>query len=387
MDEKHVILIVDDTPENLLVLGNMLELEGYEVLVATSGPDALKNARETPTPDLILLDIMMPVMDGYEVCRHLKADADLKNIPVIFISALGMTGEKIHAFREGAVDYVTKPFQAEEVVARVHTHIQLARTEELKREIVRRKLAEEELHNLNTKLDELVFDRTAQLKEANECLESFCSSISHDLRTPLADISSLCQILADKYADKFGSEGAELIEYILTGTQNMLDRIQALLKFSRLSHGEIVRSSIDLSSLARKIMKSLCETEPERKITLALQEGISAEVAPTLIYDVMENLLGNAWKYTGKTPNPQIEFGAEDCDGTRIFYVRDNGAGFNMAKADKLFGMFQRLHGESDFAGDGIGLATVKRIITRHGGRIWAEAEPGKGATFWFTLS
>jgi CheY-like chemotaxis protein len=168
MDEKHVILIVDDTPENLRVLGDMLELEGYEVLVATNGPDALENARTTPAPDLILLDIMMPDMDGYEVCRRLKADADLKQIPVIFISALGMSDQKVQGFREGAVDYVTKPFQAEEVVARVHTHIQLARTEELKHEIAVRKRAEEELHILNEELEQRVKQRTAELEENNK---------------------------------------------------------------------------------------------------------------------------------------------------------------------------------------------------------------------------
>jgi two-component system, cell cycle sensor histidine kinase and response regulator CckA len=184
MNEKHIILIVDDTPENLQVLGDMLESEGYEVLVATNGLEALENAKASPPPDLILLDIMMPGMDGYEVCRCLKADPDLNRIPVIFISALGLTDQKIQAFREGAVDYVTKPFQAEEVVARVHTHLQLAQLEALKHEIAERRRAEESLKEQteeltaiyeNAPLVMMIVDEHAVVKKVNSPVSAFNS--------------------------------------------------------------------------------------------------------------------------------------------------------------------------------------------------------------------
>jgi signal transduction histidine kinase len=387
MDKRHFVLIVDDTPENLRVLGEILEQQGYEVLVVTNGPDALEIARQTPSPDLILLDIMMPGMDGYEVCRRLKTDPYLQHIPVIFISAMDMTKKVVQGFHEGAVDYVTKPFQAEVVVSRVRTHIQLSRMEELHKEIEKRIIAEEELHHLNSTLEDLVAIRTAQLKEANECLESFCSSISHDLRNPMARIYSLCEILSEKYADKFDSECGELLAFILASAQNMSDRIQALLAFSRLNREELSIVPVDLSQMACTILNSFCTAEPDRKVTFTIQNDVVVQADPRLICSVMENLLSNAWKYSGKTPDPHIEFGTEHSRAGQVLFVRDNGAGFSMANADKLFGMFQRFHDEKDFTGDGIGLASVKRIITLHGGRIWAEAEPGKGATFRFTLA
>lgn len=386
MADKNLVMIVDDTPENLHVLGDMLELQGYDILVAINGLEALANAKGTPSPDLILLDIMMSDMDGYEVCRRLKADPELCKIPVIFISALGMTEQKVQAFQFGAVDYITKPFQVQEVLARVHTHIQLARMETLKEEIQKRKNAEAELSLLNKTLEDKVLERTAQLTEVNEFLDSFCASVSHDLRTPLSNIFGLCTLLHDEYSSKFEKEGIKLIDYLLSETKRIMFRIEALLDYSRLNREKLELESVDLSALTKRILANFQLHEPSRPVTLSIEENIVVKADPNLICEVMENLLSNAWKYTSKTTDPHIELGTEFQDGTLVVFVRDNGVGFDMNNSQNLFKMFHRLHSDSEFEGDGIGLATVQKIIHRHGGKIWADAKPGNGAIFRFTI-
>lgn len=365
MKTEDLILVVDDNQDNLQLLSDMLDMEGYGVCLASSGLQALALAK-TDSPALILLDIIMPGMDGVEVCRNLKKDPLLKNIPVIFLSGLDSTSQKVQAFREGAVDYITKPFQVEEVLARVHTHLQLARIEELER---------------------MVVERTAQLTEANHVLEAFSSSVAHDLKTPMNNVAGLCEILADKFSGRLGEEGAELVGFINASVQEFSSRIQALLAFSRSTRGELHCEPLDLSEMAGKIIADLRKGSPDRAVTVAIQGGLGAAADKNLVGEVLENLLGNAWKYTGKTGEARIEFGLEEVDGNRMFFVCDNGIGFNMKEAGNLFGMFRRLQSAADFPGDGIGLATVQRIILRHGGRIRAESEGvGRGSRFCFTL-
>jgi signal transduction histidine kinase len=228
--------------------------------------------------------------------------------------------------------------------------------------------------------------KAAALKEANVELEAFSHTVSHDLRAPLTNISGSCQVLTTLCGDQLDAEGQRFLGYIHDETQRMDTLITTLLKFSQLNRQELHREEVDLSNLATAIVTGLRMREPERQVACTIAADVTGFADPLLLSAVMENLLGNAWKYTGKTEAARIEFGVTEAAGKPAFFVRDNGAGFDMKEAHKLFDAFQRLHSRSEFEGTGIGLTTVQRIIQRHGGQVWAEGEVGRGATFFFTL-
>ena len=238
----------------------------------------------------------------------------------------------------------------------------------LEREIERRRLAEEEMAATNKELD------------------AFAYSISHDLRAPLRGIDGFSLALQEDYEEKLDDEGRDYIQRIRNGCGRMGELIDDMLQLSRLSRGEIKRQKLDLSAMVTEIAAELRESQPQRQAEFKIQPGLDTDADPVLLRAVLENLLGNAWKFTGKRPLTEIEFGRQQQKGRTTFFLRDNGAGFDMAYADKIFTAFQRLHRSEEFAGTGIGLATVQRIIHRHGGRIWAEAEVDRGATFYFQL-
>ena len=226
-----------------------------------------------------------------------------------------------------------------------------------------------------------------QLELANKELEAFSYSVSHDLRAPLRSMDGFSQALLEDYADKVDAEGKDYLHRIRGAAQRMADLIEALLALSRVTRSEVHRAPLDLSALAGAIAAELQQREPGRQAEWVIQGGLATEGDARLLRAVLENLLGNAWKFTAARAPALIEFGVwAGSDGWPTYFVRDNGAGFDMAYEDKLFGAFQRLHTQAEYAGTGIGLATVQRIIHRHGGRVWAEGAPGKGATFYFTL-
>lgn len=240
---------------------------------------------------------------------------------------------------------------------------------------------------LYNELEQRVRDRTAQLEVANRELEAFSYSVSHDLRSPLRAISGFSQALAESLTTGISPDTQRYLDRITTATSRMNQLIEDLLNLSRVARSELVRQECDLGEIAGAIITELQNRVPAHKVRVRMVDGIKVHADTRLLHVVLDNLLRNAWKFTGRQTAPEVEVGVQEQGGQTVYFVRDNGAGFNMNYADKLFRPFQRLHNESEFPGTGVGLATVQRIIHRHGGRIWPESAPGEGTTFYFTLA
>jgi light-regulated signal transduction histidine kinase (bacteriophytochrome) len=251
---------------------------------------------------------------------------------------------------------------------------------------VERERAHHELRVLNAGLEQRVLDRTGELQLAVKELEAFSYSVSHDLRAPLRQIDGFGLALLEDYGPRLDAEGQANLHWIRDGTQRMARLIDDLLKLSRITRTRLRAEPVDLSALATEVTSGLRRAHPQQTITSTLEAGLTADGDRGLLLIVLENLLGNSWKFTRNEAHGEVAFGAVASDGPLAYFVRDNGAGFDMAYADRLFGAFQRLHSEQEFEGTGIGLATVQRAVARHGGRVWAEGAVGEGATIWFTL-
>lgn len=248
--------------------------------------------------------------------------------------------------------------------------------QQLQKEMEERRRAEAQIQGVNT-----------ELLAANNELEAFSYSVSHDLRAPLRSIDGFSLALLDDYADKLDEDGRDYLHRVRAATQRMGTLIDDMLNLSRVTRTEMRLENADLSAMARSITTELRSAQPERRVEFRFEEGLKAVADSHLLRIALENLIGNAWKFSSKRESACIEFGRTHCDGGAAYYVRDNGAGFDPAYAERLFGAFQRLHDNAEFPGTGVGLATVQRIIHRHGGRIWAESAVERGATFYFTLS
>jgi light-regulated signal transduction histidine kinase (bacteriophytochrome) len=311
--------------------------------------------------------------------------------PFVMVTGQGDDEAAIATLRLGAADYVAKrsgyldqlTYTIEQVV--IGDRLRRA-NEQLQVELAERTRAEQEVLELNAELERRVAARTAELEAANRELESFAYAVSHDLRAPLRALDGFSRILLEDYGDVLDAEGRSHLNRILAADRRMGTLIEAMLELSRLMRGEITRAPVDLSALAREIGAGLAEAEPTRTVELVVADGLSAEADRDLVRALLANLLGNAWKFTAGHEAARVEVGETVHKGECAFYVRDDGAGFDMAYADKLFGAFQRLHRDDEFEGLGIGLATVQRIVHRHGGRVWAEGAVEGGATFSFTL-
>jgi signal transduction histidine kinase len=377
----QTILIVDDESHNRKLLETLLKPEGYHTCTAVNGEEALSLIKDH-APDLILLDIMMPGIDGYALAGMLKARAETSSIPIIMVTALTDRSSRMSGLKAGAEDFLTKPVDRAELSLRVRNLLRLKTLGDLQKQ------AQEEIRVINASLEERVQQRTTQLREANLELEAFSYSVSHDLRSPLTSIAGFSGMLAEEVtAGSAGEKSLYYLKRIRAGVQQMSDLIDSLLSLAQISRTIMRHEKVDLSAVVQAIMSTLVEHEPERVVELVVQPLLFAHGDRTLLRQVLANLLGNAWKFCGKKPKTRIIFGCESyAPNETVYFVKDNGAGFDMAYVDKLFSPFQRLHAEQEFKGSGVGLATAHRIVTRHGGKIWAESEPGQGSTFYFTV-
>ncbi|MGH8658556.1 MAG: sensor histidine kinase, partial [Gammaproteobacteria bacterium] len=382
------ILVVDDSETYLQEIGAMLRGDGYDVVMARSGEQALEMLAVQPV-DCVLLDLVMPGLSGKDTCRRIKASPVVRDVPLVMVTSVEDRDAMIEGLAIGADDYIAKSSEFEVLKARVRAQIRRKQFEDEHRRI-HEELLRSELEATEVRAARQVAEAKAalveELERKNKELESFSYSVSHDLRAPLRSIDGFSQALLADHSEALNEQGRDYLERVRASAQRMGELIDDLLLLSRVSRADLHRARVNISDIARTVAGELERKAPERKVVFALAEGLLADADSRLMRVLFDNLLGNAWKFTAKAPEPRVELGVTEREGSTVFFVRDNGAGFNMAYAEKLFSPFQRLHSEDDFPGTGIGLATVHRIIDRHGGRVWAEGAVGRGATISFTI-
>jgi two-component system, sensor histidine kinase and response regulator len=397
-DAKANILIVDDRRSNLMALEAVLEPLNENVVLATSGREALRHILKAEFA-VILMDVQMPDMDGLETAALIRERSNSRYIPIIFITAINTDEQFVYqGYSVGAVDYITKPFNSSMLVSKVSVFVELHKKEKQLKEQTRRlheaelesmrlkqrereiEFEQEKIRAVNRLLEERVQERTAEL-------EAFCYSVSHDLRAPLRSMHGYSSTLERDYADTFPEEVRASLERIRVAAKKMDELISALLSLSRITRSELRLSVVDLSHLSRSIIEEFQSTEGERTVELDIHDMMLANGDPALLRSLLFNLISNAWKFTAKREDARVEVGSFiDANGQTVFFVKDNGVGFNPKYSHKLFQPFERLHGADTYPGNGIGLATVLRIVRKHGGNVWAEGDVDKGAQFYFTL-
>jgi signal transduction histidine kinase len=360
------LLIVDDEGAQMRALCQTLGVEGY----VTQGYDSPRAALQALRPgahDLLLTDLMMPEMDGIELISAVRAVDPA--VGAIVMTGHGTIDTAVHAMQAGALDYITKPFRLNVVLP-----------------VIARALDLQRLRHENAVLQQLEKQRAEELANAYQDLEAFSYSVSHDLRAPLLFVKDFAERLENDFAERLGDEGRHIVRVIRDGSRSMDDMVVGLLAFSRASRQPLRLGLLDMTPMVESVVAETRALHPDSAAEVSIGALPVAAADPTVIRHVWSNLVGNAFKYSALRERPVIRISGR-LEGTEaMFEVADNGAGFDMRYADKLFGVFKRLHNASEFPGTGVGLAIVHRIVTRHGGRVWAESAPDAGATFRFTL-
>ena len=392
-----------------------LEAQGYRVLIAQDGEEGLQRA-ELTHPDAILLDVMMPGPSGFEVCRRLKSRSSTRDIPVIFMTSLTETRDKVTGFEAGAVDYVTKPLQVDEVMARIDTHLKLhaaqVQLEEqngllavyrenlegqvaertaalndsnrrLRAEVAERERAEQQVRRLNEELAARVAERTAQLSAANRELQAFAYSVSHDLRAPLRAVAGHAARLLELGGNRLHDEARHCLDGIVGDTSRMSALIDGLLAYARAGQPAVRAEPVALEPLVRELTASLAARIAAAGATVEVRSPLAVPLADaTLVARILANLLDNALTYRRPAVAPRIRVSATLEDGMVLLRVSDNGTGIDPAHHARVFEMFERLHGRDEHPGNGIGLAIVAKAARLMGGDVAVESSPGEGSTF-----
>jgi len=370
MKSKPKILMVDDRVENLIALETVLKYMDVELVKATNGNEALRQTLHHNFA-LALIDIQMPEMDGYELAEILREEEKTANLPFIFIS--GVFTDNLNIFKgydKGAFSFITKPFQPEILLNKVKLFVDIYQHEWA-------------LKRLNDDLAE----KNSELSDLNKELEAFTYSVSHDLRAPLRSINGYSQIIMEEYSEQVDAEVIKLLNIISNNAIRMGELIDNLLALSKLGKQEIRKEEVNMDHLTAVAIEEALSGQKINNASWKISKLHACYADYHLLKQVMINLVSNALKYSTKKDNPLIEITSELTEkGYTTYHIKDNGTGFDMKFADKLFGVFQRLHSSREFEGTGVGLAIVHRIIKRHGGTVWAEGEVGKGAKFSFTI-
>ncbi len=384
------ILAIDDSPTYLQNLVEAFNNAGYAVVGASGAREGLALAARQPF-DCIMVDLVMPEIDGIEVCRRITeiSRATGHSMSVLMLTSSDSTEDMTRGLEAGADDFVAKSNDITVLRARI-------------RALLRRNFYQEENHQIRERLirsdleasearvvHRLSETRAALIKELeqkNKELEAFSYSVSHDLRAPLRIIEGFSKALQDEHSAAMDADGRRHLARVRAAAGRMAELIDDLLKLSRVGRADLQRRPVNLASLAREVAVELQSVSPGRTVDVLIADTVMADADHRLLRLLLENLLGNAWKFTAAVTPAVVELGVLMLDSLPTYFIRDNGAGFDMAHAGRLFTPFQRLHSQADFPGTGIGLATVHRIVERHGGRVWAESSIGQGATFLWTL-
>lgn len=361
------LLVVDDEQAQLAALCDILPQHGYATVGVSSGSQALSRLRQGPV-DVLLTDLKMPEMDGIVLLR--EAQAIDPHLVGVMMTGAGTITTAVEAMQAGALDFILKPFSLSAILP-----------------VLERAVEVRHLRLENARLAQRVNERTAELEAANRELDAFSQSVSHDLRTPLRVVTGFASLLSQDHRDSLSADGQRLLDGVIAAAHRGDRLIQDLLRFSRLNRQPLAIVDVDVATLVREVVHELSGRETDRALEITVGDLPAAVADAGLLRQVFFNLLSNAMKFTARRTPARIEVGSEAHDSGVTYFVRDNGAGFNMRYAERLFGVFQRLHAQDEFPGIGVGLSLVQRIVHRHGGRIWAEADVDRGATFYFTLA